>query len=178
MSAGHWDVSSQSWGWGWGLEHVQWFAHGGSRMRVLMLTLPVYKLRGPGAPQVKFSRSRTTESIFVPRTQPAGKVVPLVLTFTVTRVCFFLSELQPAPHRGVGVLPGKPLQAPARRAKEASPSPCSLNVPKMVEWCLVFKINWNIIYISSVYSLSRYRIICLKWIRRVISICIFILLLQ
>lgn len=74
---------------------------------------PVNRLKGLGATQVGFSRQWTTKNIFVPRIQPASKVFPLVLTFTVTRACFLLSELQPAPHKGVGVLPEKPLRAPA-----------------------------------------------------------------
>lgn len=58
----------------------------------------VNRLPGLGAPQVEFSRQWTTKNIFVPRAQPASKVFPLVLTFTVTRVCFLVSGLQPAPH--------------------------------------------------------------------------------
>lgn len=96
-------------------------------MRALMLTLPENRLQGWGAPQVEFSRSRATKSIFVPRTQPASKVAPLVLTFTVTRVCFLFSELQPTPHKGVGVLPEKPLQAP----RNVPGKPALFPVPEM-----------------------------------------------
>ena len=60
-------------------------------MRVSGLTFPLNRLKvWSGAPQVEFSRSKS--SIFVPRTQPASEIVPLVLTFTVTRV--FPSLLQ------------------------------------------------------------------------------------
>ena len=69
------------------------------------------------------SRSRSSNSIFVLRTQPASKTVPLVLTFTVTRVRFLLSDLQPASHKEVGVLPEKPLQAPAKMPGKPALSP-------------------------------------------------------
>lgn len=49
--------------------------------------------------------------MFVPNIQPAREVFPLVPTFTRTSVCFLLSELQPAPHKGVGILPEEPLQS-------------------------------------------------------------------
>lgn len=64
---------------------------------------------GPGAAHSEASRQWTTGNTIVPRTQPASKDSPPVLTFTVTGVCFLLSELQPTPHKGLGVLPEKPL---------------------------------------------------------------------
>ena len=79
-------------------------------MRVSGLTFPLNRLKvWSGAPQVEFSRSKS--SIFVPRAQPASKIVPLVLTFTVTRV---FPSLRPA----AGVLPEKPLQAPANMPRK------------------------------------------------------------
>ena len=93
-------------------------------MRVSGLTVPLNRLKvWGGAPQVEFSRSKSSDSIFVRSTQPAGKIVPLVLTFTVTRVSFLLSDLQPASHKEVGVLPEKPLQAPANMAGKPALSP-------------------------------------------------------
>ena len=93
-------------------------------MRVSRLTLPLNRLRvWGGAPQVEFSRSKSSNSIFVLRTQPASKIVPLVLTFTVTRVSFLLSDLQPASHKEVGVLPEKPLQSPAKMPGKPTLSP-------------------------------------------------------
>ena len=94
------------------------------KMRVSGLTVPLNRLKvWGGAPQVEFSRSKSSDSIFVRSTQPAGKIVPLVLTFTVTRVSFLLSDLQPASHKEVGVLPEKPLQAPANMAGTPALSP-------------------------------------------------------
>lgn len=94
------------------LEHPEWERWCLTHRHTHPPTL-VNRLKGLGATQVEFSRQWTTKNIFVPRTQPASKVFPLVLTFTVTRVCFLVSGLQPAPHEGVAVLPEKPLQARA-----------------------------------------------------------------
>lgn len=84
--------------------------------------------------------------LFPAYSQPA-MFLPPVPTFTRTRVCFLLLDKQPAPHKGVGILPEEPRQAPqdvpVTSAKVSASHP-TWSCPAVGHWCLVTKLTkWN-----------------------------------